>query len=201
MSRPWGQLLAASVLLGLVALLVNVTSVDQMSGQADGLAALRKTVSKVVNAGTVWAGLMVLAGALVRRPGVAAAAGPVSGVVALAVHYGVGGVLDLMPWAGLGDNAWWFVAAVVLGVPLGVVGALSRRPTRIGLGAALVVPLGAVVEPFLVGWLPPAPTTWPNQVSGVVAGSLLVLAGMLGAAWVWFRSASGRTSPAASASA
>lgn len=181
MSRAWGRLLAVSIGLGLLALLVNITTVEQMSGQADGIAAVRKTASKLVNAGVVWAGLMVLAGLLVRRPLPAALAGPVAGLVALTVHYGVGGLFDLMPWAGLRDNLSWFVVAAVLGAPLGVVGALAGRRTRLGLLAALVVPLGAVVEPFLMGWLPPGTsTTWSNQISGAVAGSVLVVAGLAG---------------------
>jgi hypothetical protein len=41
---------------------------------------------------------------------------------------------------------YWLVASLVLGLPLGAVGATIRRPGPVGALAALVVPVGAVLN-------------------------------------------------------
>lgn len=147
--RRWGLALLAAAVLGLVAL-------------APG-----PTVSGVANSGSVWAGLLVLGGWLVRRPVQAAAAGVVVGLTALVVHDGVGqllGLFDAGPWAG--DRSW-FVVAGVAGGPLGLLGAAGRRSDRWGLLARLAVPVGAVLEPLLLG-------------SPASSGAVLVVAGAVG---------------------
>ncbi len=110
----------------------------------------------------------------------AVAAGLLAPLIALVVHYGVADVFGLMPWADWASNREWFVAALALGPPLGLVGALAGRTDRWGLVARLVVPLGAVTEPFITGWLPPREIDiWSNRVSGVAAGSVLIVGGLL----------------------
>lgn len=86
----WTKVIVAASLVGIIALLSNITTTDQLSGDADTLLTLRFTVSKLVNSGTVWGGLLTLAGWFVRRPLHAALAGVVAGEVALVVHYGLG---------------------------------------------------------------------------------------------------------------
>lgn len=166
--------------MGLLALLTNVTTVAQMSGEDQGLAALRKTASKVVNAGVVWGGLAILAGWLVSSPWQAIVAGPAASLTALVVHYGAGGLTGWMPWDSMSTNLEWFAAAVVLGPPLGLVGVLARRADLLGLVASLTVPAGAVLEPFAQGWLSPqSGDIWANRVSGVGAGCLLIVGGIV----------------------
>ena len=67
------------------------------------------------------------------------------------VHYGLGlllGMFESDVWA---SNSYWFLAAVVAGGPLGLVGATARRTDGRGLAARLVVPVAAFLEPFVVG--------------------------------------------------
>ncbi|WP_430785778.1 hypothetical protein [Actinoplanes sp. G11-F43] len=179
--RPWIGVLAAATVLALVSLASNVTTESQLSGEADTILAVRSTLSRLLNAGVVWGGLAVLAGRLVRRPLPAVAAGVLSGLAALAVHYAAGtltGMFDADIWR---YNAHWFVAAAVTGGPLGLVGAITHREDRWGLAARLVIPAGAVLEPFVLGWFT-APTLlpWPTRVAGYIAGAVLVAAGALG---------------------
>ncbi|WP_289020348.1 hypothetical protein [uncultured Ornithinimicrobium sp.] len=179
--RGWSLVVAAAIGLALVSLITNITTMSQLSGEADTLLAARFTVSKLVNAGTVWAGLAILSGWLVRRPAQAVAAGTVACLVALVVHYGVGrifGMFDPGVWA---DNSYSFIAAVILGGPLGLVGAIAHGSGLWGLAARLVVPAAAVCEPFLIGMFTSPPIMpWPGRVSSVISGMILLLAGTVG---------------------
>ncbi|WP_415972853.1 hypothetical protein [Rhodococcus sp. 077-4] len=183
--RWWGLVVAAAVTVALVSLVSNITSESQLSAQADTLLAVRSTVSKLVNSGAVWAGLPILSGWLVRRPLQAFAAGIVAGLTALSVHYGVGqlfGMFDATVWAA---NRVWFAMALVAGGPLGLVGVVARGGGLWGLVARLVVPAGAMIEPFFLGMFAvPAIMPWPTRVASVAAGVILVLAGVVGAAVV-----------------
>ena len=119
--------LTAALVLAVVSLASNVTTTSQLAGDADALLAVRWTLSKLVNSGTVWAGLGILSGWLIGRPVRGALAGVVASLLALVAHYGLGrvtGVFGPDIWA---SNASWFVAAAVLGGPLGMVGAMARR--------------------------------------------------------------------------
>ena len=188
MRRGWWLVLTASVALALVSVASNVTSVAQLSGEADTLLAVRSTVSKLVNSGAVWGGLPVLSGWLVRRRRHAAAAGTVACLLALVMHYGVGlllGLFDSGVWA---QNWFWVVLAVVVGGPLGLVGAAARRADRWGLLARLAVPVGAVLEPFSVGMFTmPAIVPGPGRVSSVISGVVLLVAGTAAGAAVLVR--------------
>lgn len=180
--RRWGLVLAASLVLALVSLASNVTTMSQLSGEAQAALAVRSTISKVVNSGAIWGGLPILAGWLVRRPRQAFAAGIVACLVALVVHYGVGrlfGLFDSTVWT---ENQFWFGLAVVVGGPLGLIGAVARRSDRCGLVARLVLPVAAIFEPFYLGMLsPPAVMPWPGRVSSVVSAVVLIAAGTAGA--------------------
>lgn len=170
----------AAVAVALVSLASNVTSESQLSAQANTLLAVRSTISKLVNSGAVWAGLPILSGWLVRRPLHAVAAGIVASVLALVVHYGVGrlfGMFDETVWAG---NRVWFVLALVAGGPLGLLGAAARGSGVWGLIARLVVPAGAVLEPFYLGMFSvPAIVPWPTRIASVAAGVVLVVSGLV----------------------
>jgi len=186
--RGWWLALGAAAALAVVSLISNLTTVSQLSGQADTWLAIRFTLSKLVNAGTVWAGLPILSGWLVRRPLQAAAAGIVSGLTSLVLHYGLGqlfGVFDSGIWT---SNAFWFVAAAMFGGPLGLVGAIARRSDRWGLLGRLTVPVGAVLQPFALGmFTTPAFLPWPDRLSSTVSGALLLTVGILGGARVLAR--------------
>ena len=190
-ARSVSQVVLAVVVLGVASLVVNITSEAQLSGEDQGLFAFRRTFSLLLNAGTVWAGLSVLAGALMRRVIPAAVGGTLAGAGALIVHYGVGVLTGLMPAGSFGANTFWFAAALLTGAPLGLIGALSRSRTWWAFPARLVVPLAAVAEPWVVGWWRVSdPESRGECVSDVAAGCILTLLGLAG---VWIAIADART--------
>ncbi|MCZ4519836.1 hypothetical protein O4220_15070 [Rhodococcus ruber] len=181
--RWWGLVIAAAITVALVSLASNITSVSQLSAEANTVLAVRSTLSKLVNSGAVWAGLPILSGWLVRRPLHAFAAGIVASLLALVVHYVVGqlfGMFDGTVWAA---NRMWFALALVMGGPLGLVGVAARGGGPSGLIARLVVPAGAMIEPFFRRMFSvPTMLPWPERVASVAAGVVLVAAGIAGAA-------------------
>ncbi|WP_432508703.1 hypothetical protein [Kineococcus auxinigenes] len=169
------------MVLALLSLASNVATTSQPSGEADGLLTARWTVSKVLNAGVVWAGLPVLSGWLVRQPVHGVLAGVVAPLTALAVHYGAGQLLDVFAPTVWVENAGWFAIAALTGGPLGVVGVVARRRGLGGLPARLTVPAGALLEPFVLGvFTVPDRLPRPDRVSGVLSGLVLVAAGAAG---------------------
>lgn len=192
------MVLAAAVVLGLVSLASNVTTLSQLSGEADSALAVRSTLSKVMNSGAVWGGLPILAGWVVRRRLQAVAAGIAACLVALFVHYGVGrlfGLFDPTVWT---ENQSWFGLAVVVGGPLGLIGSVARRNDPWGLSARLVVPVAAILEPLYLGMFsPPEMMPWPNRVSSVVSATLLIAAGTAAVAAILVRHRRRQSAPTA----
>lgn len=181
LTAGWTKVTMAASLVGIVALASNITTAAQLSGEADTLLTLRFTASKLVNSGTVWGGLLILAGWFVRRPLPAALAGVVAGEVALVVHYGLGHLLRVYQADIWGSNWYWFIAALTVGIPLGLIGAAARRADLWGLIAQLVVPVAAVVEPFTLGMLPPHEIMPPPaRSSSIASGIILIALGLLG---------------------
>lgn len=179
--RVWPLALAAAVGLAVMSLASNITTVSQLSGEADTLLTVRFTISKLVNAGPVWAGLGVLSGWLVRRPVQAMAAGIVACVLALGAHYGLGTILGMFDAEAWSENSYWFVAAVVLGGPLGLVGTIARRADSWGLAARLLVPVAVAIEPFATGMFnSPAILPRPDRVSSLASGMILLVGGTMG---------------------
>lgn len=182
MLKPaWLRVLLVASLVGIVALVSNITSEAQMMGRADTFLAFRFTISKLVNSGTVWGGLLVLAGWIVRRPWQAPLAGIVAGEVALVVHYGLGQLFGIYPADIWGSNWYWFLAPVIFGPFLGLIGAAARRRDLLGLAARLVVPAAAVVEPFYLGMLRSVGGNPPDRISSTLCGIILIAAGLAGA--------------------
>lgn len=140
----WAVVLALGALLG-----IATAAADVLSG---GLPPndLARAASVVLNTGSTWAALGVLAGWLVGRPVPGAVAGAVALLAAVLGYYGFGvlvGDRTEIGFAGVaGVVRLWALAAVVAGPALGLVGAAIRRGGRIGLVATLVVPAGVVVE-------------------------------------------------------
>ncbi|WP_353950913.1 hypothetical protein V6K52_14890 [Knoellia sp. S7-12] len=126
--RGWLGVLLSVVVLGVGSLLSNITTGAQLSGEDQALFAARRTASLLLNAGTLWVGVSVLAGWLVRLPVTAAVAGPLAGVGALVVHYGLGELTGLMPPGSFASNEFWFVAAA-LTVPRRASWVLRRERT------------------------------------------------------------------------
>ena len=81
--QRWMQVAVAAVGLAVVSLLTDLN-------WGDDLALFRLTITRLANSGTAWAGLLVFAGWLVRRPLAAAAAGLVAGQLSLVAHYALG---------------------------------------------------------------------------------------------------------------
>jgi hypothetical protein len=73
---------------------------------------------------------------------------------------------------------FWLAGSVLLGPPLGMVGAAIRRPGPVGTLAALVVPAGAALNMVLIP--PPAdslvgrPVTWLVSAAAAMAAVLVV---------------------------
>ena len=136
-----------------------VNSVPSLLGEVGEARAARsgwsqtaEFASLILDSGWAWAAAAVAVGWLVSsglRPRAGVLVGALAGCVALVgatVVYYCGELLFT------GDFGWswvvrfWLVGSVVLGLPLGAVGAIIRRPGPVGVLAALVVPVGAAVN-------------------------------------------------------
>ncbi|ETJ07221.1 MAG: hypothetical protein Q605_AUC00102G0001, partial [Actinomyces urogenitalis DORA_12] len=93
--RPWLSLVLVCTGLALVSLASNWVSVSELEGQIQVFSFLRKTVSKLVNCGTVWAGIGVFAGWLMSRPTISVVAAVLAAEGTLAFHYGLGQLVGM----------------------------------------------------------------------------------------------------------
>ncbi|GAB2647705.1 hypothetical protein GCM10027068_28940 [Prescottella soli] len=119
-----------------------------------GWASTAEVTTLLLDAGWAWAALAVVAGALtgVRMSG--AAAGALALISATTVYYLSDSILREEPLALYGPElVQWSIAAAVLGLPLGAVGASINDAGVIGLLAGLTVPVGAAVQMLV---LPPS---------------------------------------------
>ncbi|MBB2901609.1 hypothetical protein FHR75_002424 [Kineococcus radiotolerans] len=133
----------------------------------------------LLNAGWAWAGLAVLAGALVRTPRRAAAAGWLATSAALLAFALADALLRAVaPAATLRGDATWWAASLLVCPVLGFLGSRVRDPGPLGLLARLLVPLGAALEALV---LPPGPAGDPVAVAARAATWLLAAAGALAA--------------------
>ncbi|GIH28360.1 hypothetical protein Aph01nite_66700 [Acrocarpospora phusangensis] len=132
-------------------------------------------MSVLLDSGWAWAGLAVAVGWLVTRPGERGAAalthGAAAGVLALIAAVAVYGAVDIIrndapiAWY-LPEAIVWWISSVILGGPLGAVGACARQPGVLGLLARLTVPVGATVQMIL---LPPG----RNEVVRVIGQTVV----------------------------
>lgn len=187
-ARPTATLVTLVVVLAVASLLSNITTVEQLSGQQETLNSLRKTASKLLNAGTVWAGLGFFSGWLYAGRGrqpylLPAVAASAASLTALALHYALGNLLGIMELSIWIENLHWFAAAVLISAPLGVAGALSVKNNILGYGLRFLVPVGALIEPLYKGlfWFPPGLNFPRSEVfSSYALGVLLLCAGAVG---------------------
>lgn len=106
----------------------------------------------LLNSGWLWASVAVAAGWWTGTRGRGAVAGPLALLATTGAYYATDSVVrgESMTsyWY---EMRVWFVASIVVGSVLGIVGASARRPGPWGLLARLAVPVGAAVE---MVWLP-----------------------------------------------
>ncbi|SPT53367.1 Uncharacterised protein [Actinomyces bovis] len=183
--RPWLAIALLSTGLAVVSLLSDLQSEALLSRSVpDQLAVARWVLSQLLNSGVLWAGAQLLAGAVMARPLRGALAAVLTGEASLVLHYALGRLLGTMPVGVWEENAHWFVIAVIAGVPLGAMGALWRRQGLSGLVARLLVPVGAIVEPFLRHWLSSRPEvvdhSTPSLVAERISGWTLLVLGAIG---------------------
>lgn len=141
--RNWACALGAAVALGVMSLLVNLTTIGQLEGREQEWFAVRRTLSLLLNSGSV---------------------------------------CGSRGWEAFSQNWSWFAVAAVCGPLLGLVGAAAHSDRWFGWLARLVVPAGAIVEPWVRHWWSaPGTAGWPTVVSGWAASVLLTSAGLAGA--------------------
>ncbi|MET8233053.1 hypothetical protein ABZS77_20525 [Micromonospora sp. NPDC005298] len=179
--RGMAASLAVGAAMGAAAAVVN--SVPLLLGEGGRARADRgawsqtaEFASLILDSGWAWATMAVAVGWLVSRglrPVVGVLAGALAGCVALidaTVVYEV--VPMLFPFHqgfGWGQMPFWLVASVVLGLPLGAVGAIIRRPGPVGILATLVAPVGAALN--MVVLPPPAESPVADSVMLTVWGA------------------------------
>ena len=136
----------------------------------------RRVASLVVNAGAAWSGVAVLGGWVVGSVRRGLLGGPLSLLPAVAVYYLVGAVVRSENPGGSRDLiAYFSLYALVAGPALGAAGGLIRRRGVLGMAAALVVPVGILVElawRSLTNALPPDPA---RPVADLILGGLAVI--------------------------
>lgn len=151
------------VALGAGAAVVNnvpifLGEVGEARADRSGWSQAAETASLILDSGWAWAALGVAAGWLVskglRLPTPGLLVGALAGCVALlAATFVYTGLETLFQDVDLGVQTmlFWLALSMLLGMPLGAVGAAIRSPGWVGVVAALVVPLGAalgvVVDP------------------------------------------------------
>ncbi|MEU1417903.1 hypothetical protein [Streptomyces sp. NPDC005731] len=144
-------------------------------------------VSLLLDAGWSWAALAVVVGWAVATPARGALGGAAALTAATVSYY----VMDAYVWDAGTDMVVWLVVGVPLGLVLGAVGALVRRPGLTGLFAALVVPVGAAVQMVVI---PPGEGLIDARLATTAAGIVWAAAALsaawaLGRFWRWRRAA------------
>ncbi len=137
----------------------------------------------MLDAGWAWAATAVLAGWWVSRhirPAAWMLRGALAGGLALGFatisYYGADVLFDGGAWWGVASR-FWLIASVLLGPPLGVVGAAIRLPGPAGVVAPLVVLAGAALQmaipPPPAAGLMAEPVRWSIWIAAVVATVLV----------------------------
>lgn len=179
--QGWLLVVIAALALAVVSWATNITTMSQISGEANEFTTFRLTISKLANSGTAWAGLAILSGWLVRRPLQSFVAGIVGSEFSLAAHYAMGrvsGMFDATTWA---ENRSWFVLGLLICGLLGLIGAAATRRGPWGLATRMVVPVGALLEPLVVDMLTPLKILpWPDRFSSVACGIIIITGGLAG---------------------
>jgi hypothetical protein len=176
------------MLLGVLDAVVNHVPVmlgegGTASAERGGWSHAAEFAGLILDAGWAWAATAVLAGWWVSRHARLAAGmlrGALAGGLALGFattsYYGADLLLDGSAWSGVAPR-FWLIASVLLGPPLGVVGAAIGLPGPAGMMAALVVPAGAALQTAVLP--PPAASVtaetvrWSVWIAAIVAAVLV----------------------------
>ncbi|KUJ58398.1 hypothetical protein ADL25_03480 [Streptomyces sp. NRRL F-5122] len=138
-------------------------------------------VSLLLDAGWSWAALAVAVGWAARTRGPGALGGALAPAAATVSYH----VADASLWDAGTDMVVWLVVGVPVGLVLGLIGALVRRPGLTGLLAALFVPVGAAVQMVVIspgsGLIDAGPATVAADI--VWAGAALSATWALGRFW------------------
>lgn len=186
---PWAKIARVCVGLAVIALILNVSLPGEMDGQVQTLSFIRKTLSKVFSSGTAWAAVSFYAGWLLRTPLLAAVGGVGAAVATLFIHYTLGSMLHIYQSGEIATNGIWFIAALLFGGPLGLCGAWAAQASLGGLLARLVVPAGAILEPFVMGKFVSQEISgrlrpWPERYSDMASGPILITLGAAASIYV-----------------
>ncbi len=180
--------MAAGLAMGAGAAAVNnvpifLGEVGEARRDRSGWSQAAEFVSLILDSGWAWAAMAVAVGWLVSRgvrPIVGVFVGALAGCVALLAATVVYDRLEALFQDGTGGG-WrlqhWLVLGVVLGLPLGAVGATIRRPGPVGVLAGLVVPIGAALNVVVLP--PPRESFVAVQVAITVWGAATTAAVML----------------------
>jgi hypothetical protein len=190
---PWRAIAKACVGLALLSLLFNITLHAELGGNLQTWSFVRKTIGKLLNSGTAWAAIAFYAGAKMAKPWMAFLVGIGAAIATLLIHYLVGSALHIYQAGEIGMNGIWFQAAMVLCGPMGLAGWLAARQGRLSLLARLVLPVGAIMEPFVLrnfDNFPPG-RPWAEHYSDMTSGIMLISFGVLAASYVLWHGPAG----------
>ncbi|MEU9851232.1 hypothetical protein [Streptomyces sp. NPDC047985] len=143
-----------------------------------------KVLSLLVGLGWAWAALAVVMGWLAKTWTRGAVAGALALVAATAAYYPMDALVRDEPLALYWPEllTWW-LASVLFGPVLGVVGAAIERPGVTGLLAGLTVPVGGAAQMIV---LPPRPDlAFAREV--VLAEAVIWTTLAIGAGWAVYR--------------
>ncbi len=191
----WVDVAKVCAEVAVAAAIANITLPAEMAGGLQEWSVVRKTVAKLISSGTLWAALAVYAGWRYARVLPSLVAGIAALIGSLLVHYVVMMLLGVADSSAFTGNTLWFLAAIALGAPLGACGWVASRRGILGQAGRLVVPGGAVLEPFVTGAFhhPYVEIPWPERYSSTASGVVLIVLGLCAALLVVWRGPYGLT--------
>jgi hypothetical protein len=150
--------LSLSILLGIISLLLNLQTIDELNTQATPIGlAIRIALSYIFN-GAAWAILLIFSGMMTQKWWQSILLSLISAFVALSTHYGLG--IAIGYFDELGDNIVWYIKAIPLGIILGLIGYFSQLNNSVGNILKMIIPAFLIIEPFYLGRFT---TYWYNR--------------------------------------
>lgn len=138
-----------SILLGIISLLLNLQTIDELNTQAAPIGlAIRIALSYIFN-GATWAILLIFSGMMTQKWWQSILLSLISAFVALSIHYGLG--IAIGYFDELGDNIVWYIKAIPLGIILGLIGYFSQLNNSVGNILKMIIPAFLIIEPFYLG--------------------------------------------------
>lgn len=174
--------LFVSILLGIISLLLNIQTIDELNTQAAPMGlAIRIALSYIFN-GATWAILLIFAGMMTQKWWQSILLSLISAFVALSIHYGLGIAIGF--FVELGDNIVWYIKAIPLGIILGLVGYFSQLNNSIGNILKMIIPVFLIIEPFYLSrfathWYNRPVVNLANKIAAWLELSIGILTGIL----------------------